>query len=70
MEGNVAEQATGKALIERTVDAFGRVDVLSSNAGICCPLHAFLDMPPSIYETTVAVNLNGAFYVTQAQPIR
>ncbi|KND62264.1 L-rhamnose-1-dehydrogenase [Candidatus Burkholderia verschuerenii] len=65
VEGNVADHATGKTLIERTVEAFGRVDVLSSNAGIC-PFHAFLDMPPSVYETTVAVNLNGAFFVTQA----
>jgi L-rhamnose 1-dehydrogenase len=65
VEGNVAEQATGVELVKRTVDAFGRVDVLASNAGIC-PFHAFLDMPASVYETTVAVNLNGAFYVTQA----
>ncbi|GJH29473.1 SDR family NAD(P)-dependent oxidoreductase [Caballeronia novacaledonica] len=65
VEGNVAERDTGIELIRRTVDAFGHVDVLSSNAGIC-PFHAFLDMPASVYETTVAVNLNGAFYVTQA----
>ncbi|CAL8481641.1 SDR family NAD(P)-dependent oxidoreductase [Caballeronia sp. S22] len=65
VEGNVAEPATGVELVSRTVEAFGRVDVLASNAGIC-PFHAFLDMPPSVYERTVAVNLNGAFYVTQA----
>jgi L-rhamnose 1-dehydrogenase len=65
VEGNVAEPATGVELVSRTVEAFGRVDVLASNAGIC-PFHAFLDMPPSVFERTVAVNLNGAFYVTQA----
>jgi L-rhamnose 1-dehydrogenase len=65
VEGNVAERETGIELVKRTVDAFGHVDVLASNAGIC-PFHAFLDMPASVYETTVAVNLNGAFYVTQA----
>ncbi|NKJ49008.1 short-chain dehydrogenase [Burkholderia sp. SG-MS1] len=65
VEGNVAEPATGVELVSRTVEALGRVDVLASNAGIC-PFHAFLDMPPSVYERTVAVNLNGAFYVTQA----
>lgn len=65
VEGNVAVPATGTELIERTVEAFGRVDVLASNAGIC-PFHAFLDMPASVFETTVAVNLGGAFYVTQA----
>lgn len=35
VEGNVAERETGIELVRRTVEAFGRVDVLSSNAGIC-----------------------------------
>jgi L-rhamnose 1-dehydrogenase len=65
VEGNVAERETGPALVKAAVDAFGRVDVLASNAGIC-PFHAFLDMPPEVFETTMAVNLHGAFYVTQA----
>src|SRR5579863_59707 len=65
VEGNVAERETGPALVTAAVDAFGRVDVLASNAGIC-PFHAFLDMPPDVFETTMAVNLHGAFYVTQA----
>ncbi len=65
VEGNVADRATGPELVRRTVDAFGKVDVLASNAGIC-PFHAFLDMPADVLETTVAVNLNGAFFVTQA----
>jgi L-rhamnose 1-dehydrogenase len=65
VEGDVSDPATGPELVARTVEAFGRVDVLASNAGIC-PFHAFLDMPASVFETTVAVNLGGAFYVTQA----
>jgi L-rhamnose 1-dehydrogenase len=65
VEGNVAERETGPALVKAAVDTFGRVDVLASNAGIC-PFHAFLDMPPEVFETTMAVNLHGAFYVTQA----
>ena len=65
VEGNVADRETGIQLVKCTVEAFGHVDVLASNAGIC-PFHAFLDMPASIYEMTVAVNLNGAFYVAQA----
>ncbi|TKC92450.1 SDR family oxidoreductase [Trinickia terrae] len=65
VEGNVAARETGPALMRAAVDAFGRVDVLASNAGIC-PFHAFLDMPPEVFETTMAVNLHGAFYVTQA----
>jgi L-rhamnose 1-dehydrogenase len=65
VEGNVAQRETGLELVKQAVDAFGHVDVLASNAGIC-PFHTFLDMPAEVYEATVGVNLNGAFYVTQA----
>ncbi|MEA3123673.1 MAG: L-rhamnose 1-dehydrogenase [Caballeronia sp.] len=65
VEGNVAQRETGLELVKQAVDAFGHVDVLASNAGIC-PFHSFLDMPASVYEATIGVNLNGAFYVTQA----
>jgi L-rhamnose 1-dehydrogenase len=65
VEGNVAQRETGLELVKQAVDVFGHVDVLASNAGIC-PFHTFLDMPASVYEATVGVNLNGAFYVTQA----
>jgi L-rhamnose 1-dehydrogenase len=56
---------TGPQLVKRTAQAFGHVDALAGNAGIC-RFHAFLDMPAPVYERTVAVNLNGPFYVTQA----
>ena len=65
VEGDIADPQVSTDLVQAAVDAFGGVDILASNAGIC-PFHAFLDMPPSVYESTVAVNLNGAFYVTQA----
>src|SRR6185312_1355361 len=35
IEGNVAERETGVQLVKRTVEAFGHIDVLASNAGIC-----------------------------------
>lgn len=65
VEGNVADPATGQKLVDAAVDAFGGLDVLSSNAGIC-PFHTFLDMPSDIMDRTVDVNLKGAFHVTQA----
>ncbi len=65
MEGDIAEPETGQRLVELAQKSFGAVDVLVSNAGIC-PFHAFLDMPRETFERTMAVNLHGAFYVTQA----
>lgn len=65
VEGNIGEPATARALVDAAVKAFGGVDVLSSNAGIC-PFHTFLDMPPELLQRTVTVNLEGAFHICQA----
>ncbi|WP_284948283.1 SDR family NAD(P)-dependent oxidoreductase [Acidisoma cladoniae] len=69
VEGDVADPATGKGLVAATVSAFGRVDVLASNAGIC-PFHSFIDLPPEMLKRTLSVNLEGAFYVTQAAALQ
>jgi L-rhamnose 1-dehydrogenase len=65
VEGNIAEPEVSKKLVARAIEAFGGVDILASNAGIC-PFHAFLDMPPELLQQVVDVNLNGAFYIAQA----
>ncbi len=65
LPGDVAEPATATAFVARATEAFGRIDVLVSNAGIC-PFHAFLDLPAALLERTMHVNLHGAFYMVQA----
>ena len=63
--GDVAASASAPAFVGAAVEAFGRIDVLVSNAGIC-PFHAFLDMPAALLERTVGVNLLGAYFMVQA----
>jgi L-rhamnose 1-dehydrogenase len=63
--GDVAERDTAAAFVTAAVEAFGRIDVFVSNAGIC-PFHAFLDMPAETFERTMRVNLHGAYYMVQA----
>lgn len=65
VEGDVAEHESAAAFVNAAVEAFGRVDVFVSNAGIC-PFHAFLDMPPETLKRTMEVNLHGAYFMTQA----
>ena len=65
VEGDISDPATGTELVEQTVAAFGRVDVLASNSGIC-PFHAFLDLSPETPRQTLGVNLESALYVVQA----
>lgn len=65
VEGDVADASIGQQLVDAAVAAFGRVDVLAANAGVC-PFHAFLEIPLEVFQRTMEVNLHGAFYVTQA----
>lgn len=65
VSGDVADPATAAHFIDRAVEAFGKVDVLVSNAGIC-PFHSFLDMPVEVFERTMQVNLHGAYFMVQA----
>lgn len=53
------------ALVARTVDTFGRIDVMVNNAGIA-PVMEFLDVTEEIYDRVLDVNLKGAFLGTQA----
>lgn len=65
IDADVAEPESATTFVNRAVEAFGRVDVFVSNAGIC-PFHAFLDMPVETLRRTMEVNLHGAYFMTQA----
>lgn len=65
VKGDVALPETATDFVGKAVEAFGRVDVMVSNAGIC-PFHAFLDMPVETVDRTFRVNLHGAYYMVQA----
>jgi L-rhamnose 1-dehydrogenase len=65
VEGDVARRESAQPFVDAAAKALGGIDVFVSNAGIC-PFHAFLDTPPEVFERTMAVNLHGAYYMTQA----
>jgi len=65
VEGDVARRESAARFVDKAAQALGGIDVFVSNAGIC-PFHAFLDTPPEVFERTMAVNLHGAYYMTQA----
>jgi len=62
--GDIAKPETAKALFERAVQAFGKVDILINNAGI------FIAKPVADYteqdlDDLLNTNLKGVFYPTQ-----
>ena len=60
---DVADLADLDAIVEQTVDRFGRVDIYVANAGIndTGKTH-FLEITPDQYDRIMAVNLRGMFF--------
>jgi NAD(P)-dependent dehydrogenase (short-subunit alcohol dehydrogenase family) len=62
---DVADPAAIKALFARTVDAFGRLDLLFNNAGMGAPAVPLEDLTYEQWKAVVDVNLTACFLCTQ-----
>jgi NAD(P)-dependent dehydrogenase (short-subunit alcohol dehydrogenase family) len=62
---SVASWAGAQRIIETALDAFGRVDCIVNNAAVLRDA-IFHKMTPEDWELSIAVNLNGSFYVSRA----
>src|SRR5665811_2352768 len=63
---SVADPEGGAAIIERAVDAFGRIDILISNAGILRD-RTLVNIDVEDLRSVLSVHLDGAFNVTKEQ---
>ena len=61
---HVGDWAQCDALIDQTVAAFGRIDVLVNNAGIAPVAPRLLDVTHDLFDKTIAVNLKGPLRLT------
>jgi NAD(P)-dependent dehydrogenase (short-subunit alcohol dehydrogenase family) len=62
---DVADVAQVRALMDRTVERFGRIDILVNNAGWTGNSMA-LDTPEEEYDRTMASSLKSVFFASQA----
>ena len=62
---DVGRKADVQGLIDHVLQAFGRIDVLVSNAGIF-KAAPFLDVSEADFDEVLRVNLKGAFLIGQA----
>ncbi len=62
--GDVTREADAVLMVEETVKAFGRLDILFNNAGILveAPVH---EMTEAEWDRQIGVNLKGAFLVAK-----
>ena len=68
MEVDVSDEAQVAGLVARTVETFGRVDVMVPNAAIFAALNrrSFLDIGVEEWDRVMAVNVRGVFVCIKA----
>lgn len=62
---DVANPESVKMLFDKTVNQFGRVDLLFNNAGISAPAVPLEELSVETWRQVVDINLNGMFYCIQ-----
>jgi NAD(P)-dependent dehydrogenase (short-subunit alcohol dehydrogenase family) len=58
------KKAEIKQLFEKSMDAFGKIDILASCVGIASP-NGFLDINADDFDKTMGLNLQSALYLTK-----
>lgn len=64
--GDISDPAHARAVIERTVAAFGRIDVLVNNAAHQASFQSLADISDEEWQLTFAVNIHAMFYLSKA----
>jgi NAD(P)-dependent dehydrogenase (short-subunit alcohol dehydrogenase family) len=66
IDGDIAEPDHRRDVVSRTVDEFGRLDILVNNAAFQNPVERPEDVTPEQWQRTFAVNIEANFFLTQA----
>jgi len=64
--GDLADPAHCRALVDKAVQEFGRIDVLVNNAAFQMSHESIEDIPDEEWERTFAVNISAMFYIVKA----
>jgi NAD(P)-dependent dehydrogenase (short-subunit alcohol dehydrogenase family) len=63
---NVGKAAEIEALVSKTIEHFGRIDIIVNNAGTNPVYSPMMEMEESAYDKIMDVNLKGAWLLTKA----
>ena len=64
--GNLADPATCRALVDKAVQEFGRIDILVNNAAYQMTHESIDEIPDEEWRHTFAVNIDAMFYICKA----
>ncbi|MDN0199811.1 SDR family oxidoreductase [Streptomyces sp. S.PNR 29] len=64
--GDLADPAHCREVVARAVDAFGRIDVLVSNAAFQMTRRSLEEIPDEEWDHTIATNLSAMFHLCKA----
>ncbi|MBB3695751.1 SDR family oxidoreductase [Sphingomonas sp. BK580] len=64
--GDISDPAHARAVVDRAVEAFGRIDVLVNNAAHQATFHAIEDISDEEWQLTFATNIHAMFYLSKA----
>ena len=71
IQADIADAADRERLVEQTLAAFGRIDLLVNNAGMAPRERAdLLEMTEASYDEVMATNLKGPLFLTQLVALR
>ncbi len=61
VEADVSKSADAQRMVSRTVESFGKLDILFNNAGIQSKFLMTADTPEEVWDRILATNLKGVF---------
>jgi NAD(P)-dependent dehydrogenase (short-subunit alcohol dehydrogenase family) len=64
--GDLADKTVCRALVDKAVQEFGRIDILVNNAAFQMSHDSIEELPDEEWEHTFAVNISAMFYICKA----
>lgn len=63
---DISQEASVGAMVERVLQAFGRLDIVVNNAGVVHPNAPALEVPPEQFDRVFGINVKGLYWMARA----